>query len=304
MPRLGEFKPQHSSNTAWAFATAEHKAPSLFDALASESVANPCAFATPAGHLEHGVGLRAKAPVTRRRRLFDALAVQAVRRCSATPGAAGALEHDVGVCDGGALAAGPVRAVAAEARRRGVSEFKPQDLSNTAWRLRRSRTHRPLFAAIASRGGRPAGRHNEQELTNLAWACAVANAHDADLVAGLRRRLERGGLDFSDADLTQLHLVQLWCERERGLPDAAQPLPSALRERCRTAMAAADAATQRVSDFQRNVGASLQAGRGGGGGAHHGGRSLSRLRAGRRADRDRGRRAAALCGAWRRRRAE
>ena len=122
--------------------------------------------------------------------------------------------------------------------------------------------HKPpgLFAAIAREA---AGRlhFNEQNLANLAWACAVADAHDADLVAALRRRLERGGIDFTDEGLTQLHQAQLWCERERGLPDAAQPLPPALRERCRAAMfdkATADAARQRVSDFQRQVGASLR----------------------------------------------
>ena len=33
-PRLRDFKPQEVSNTAWAFATANHQAPALFDAVA------------------------------------------------------------------------------------------------------------------------------------------------------------------------------------------------------------------------------------------------------------------------------
>ena len=35
--RVGEFKAQHFSNTAWAFATAGHKAPDLFEAIAQEA---------------------------------------------------------------------------------------------------------------------------------------------------------------------------------------------------------------------------------------------------------------------------
>ena len=38
VPRLGEFKPQHFSNTAWAYATANHEAPALFDAVAEAAV--------------------------------------------------------------------------------------------------------------------------------------------------------------------------------------------------------------------------------------------------------------------------
>merc|ERR1712166_198005 len=38
VPRLGEFNPQALSNTAWAFATANHEAPALFDALTKETV--------------------------------------------------------------------------------------------------------------------------------------------------------------------------------------------------------------------------------------------------------------------------
>jgi len=38
--RVGEFNPQNLSNTAWAFATAGHAAPALFDAIATESAVN------------------------------------------------------------------------------------------------------------------------------------------------------------------------------------------------------------------------------------------------------------------------
>merc|ERR1712166_1437782 len=36
--RLGEFIPQDFSNTAWAYATANHEAPALFDAMAKAAV--------------------------------------------------------------------------------------------------------------------------------------------------------------------------------------------------------------------------------------------------------------------------
>ena len=72
-----------------------------------------------------------------------------------------------------------------------------------------------LFAAIAREAAGRLRDFNEQNLGNLAWACAVADAHDADLVAALRRRLEQGGLDLTVENLLQLHQAQLWCERER-----------------------------------------------------------------------------------------
>jgi len=37
-PRLGEFKPQNLANTAWAFATAGHSSPRLFEAVAAAAV--------------------------------------------------------------------------------------------------------------------------------------------------------------------------------------------------------------------------------------------------------------------------
>ena len=46
---LREFKPQELSNTAWAYATADHAAPVLLDALAEEAVQRGLREFTPQG---------------------------------------------------------------------------------------------------------------------------------------------------------------------------------------------------------------------------------------------------------------
>ena len=66
VPKLGDFKPQALSNTAWAYATAGHAAPSLFDAVAKAAVPN-FAAATPTKNIQAvqaTVVARASAPST------------------------------------------------------------------------------------------------------------------------------------------------------------------------------------------------------------------------------------------------
>ena len=137
--------------------------------------------------------------------------------------------------------------------------------SNTRWRLRRSSYMPPDLLRLRSRVEVEQARCTRQRAADRQprVGVAVADAHDADLVAALRRRLEQGvHPPDRSRPAEHRHQSQLWCERERRLPDAAQPAAAgAARLRCRAAMfdkATADAATLRVSDFQRQVGASLQ----------------------------------------------
>ena len=200
IPKLGEFIPQNLSNTAWAFATAEHAASALFDALARESVAKAGAFRHPQD-ISNTAWAFAKAehPAPA---LFDALAVQAVpmlgdfrpQALSNTTWAFATAEH---------AAPALFDAVAGQAATR-LRAVNPQ-LSRTR-RAFASPAHaaRPLRR---SRGRRwPAARLRREALANL--AVAAADAHDADLVAALRRRLEQGGLDLAVIGVTQPHQAQ------------------------------------------------------------------------------------------------
>ena len=45
--RLSEFNPQNLSNAVWAYATAKHAAPALFDAIAEETVHRKLGFFNP-----------------------------------------------------------------------------------------------------------------------------------------------------------------------------------------------------------------------------------------------------------------
>jgi len=55
LARRREFKPQELANTAWAFATAGHAAPALFDAIGRELAGR--VRAQPSGPGQHGVGV-------------------------------------------------------------------------------------------------------------------------------------------------------------------------------------------------------------------------------------------------------
>ena len=91
--RLSDFNPQELSNTTWAFATAGHASPALFEAISAEAVRQ---------------GLRG---FTEQNLAYTAWAF-AIADCAAT-----------------AL----FGAIAVEVVHRGLGEFRAQNLSNTAW---------------------------------------------------------------------------------------------------------------------------------------------------------------------------
>jgi len=207
---LNNFGPQELANTAWAFATAGHAAPSLFDAIGRESAGRVCefksqelsntawAFAT-AGHA---------APA-----LFDAIAVQAAshvrdfnpQNISNTAWA---------FATAGQAAPALFDAIGREAAGR-VRDFKPQELSNAAWAFATAGHPAPaLFDAI---GKEAAGRVREltpQALANTAWAFATAGHAERRSSTRLGPRLQ--GACASSTPRT-------WPTRHGPLPRRAIP---------------------------------------------------------------------------------
>ena len=104
------------------------------------------------------------------------------------------------------------------------------------------------ISAVAVRRG--LGDFNPQELSNMAWAFAVANLASADELFGSTIFVTRCALleaSFSRPDLSQLHQWSLWRE-ERG---ARWPgLANSLRQTCRHAFITPGAT---ISQFQRDV---------------------------------------------------
>ena len=71
--------------------------------------------------------------------------------------------------------------LANEAERR-LSEFKPQELANTAWAFATAgKSDASLFRALARAAERCGGDFNAQDLANTAWAFATLGQADAQL---------------------------------------------------------------------------------------------------------------------------
>jgi len=170
LARRGDFNPQQLANTAWAFATAVHAAPALFDAIAEESskqvgkfkaqdMANTAwAFAT-AGHTASALFDAIAAESAGRVREFKPQELANTAWAFATAGQAAPALFD---------------AIAAEAVGR-VREFKPQELANTAWAFATAGHAAPaLFDAIAAEAVRRVREFNSHALANTAWAFATA----------------------------------------------------------------------------------------------------------------------------------
>ena len=195
---LGDFAPQGLSNTVWAFATAGHASPELFDAISAEAVRRRLggfneqdvsntawAFAT-AGH---------EAP-----ELFNGISAEAVRR-----GLGGFNEQALSNTAWAFATAGHeapelFNAISAEAVRRRLGAFNEQNLSNTAWAFATAgHESAELFDAIAAEAvRRRLGGFNPQALSNTAWAFATAGHAPPELFQAIsaeavRRRL--GGFD-------------------------------------------------------------------------------------------------------------
>jgi len=161
--RVRDFTPQNLANTAWAFATAGHAAPALFDALTVEAAW--------------------------RMRDFNPQELANTAWAFATAGHAAPALFD---------------AMAAEAARR-VRRFNSQDMANTAW----------AFAAANA-------LEPESSLFDQRFA----------------RRCETLTDEFSVASLSQLHQWQLWYAGERGCSDALPG--AALLARCAAAFRASE----------------------------------------------------------------
>ena len=214
---MREFNPQELANTAWAFATAGHAAPALFDPIAAEEAAgrvrelNPqvlanttWAFAT-AGHAAPG--------------LFEAIAEEASGRVREfTPQALANTAWAFATAGHAAPALFEAIAIVEEAAG-GVREFKPQELANTAW----------AYAAS----------------DHLAVESTLFDQRFA-------RRCDALTHGFTVRTLCQLHQWRLWYECERA---CSEGLPGpALLTRCAATFQATKA---RPSRFQRQVAATL-----------------------------------------------
>jgi hypothetical protein len=147
-------------------------------------------------------------------------------------------------------------AIATEVVRRGLREFEPQHLSNTAWAYATAGHAAPaLLDAIATEVVRRGLREfNQQALANTAWAFAVADRPSPALF---------GGDAFGQRCAAErgfgteaLHQLHQWqlWQEERGA--VWQPLLPELAQRCRAAFCEAEGAPSRL---QRNVAASLRA---------------------------------------------
>ena len=170
LARRSEFKPQELSNTAWAFATAGHATPALFDAIGKESsgrvrafkpqeLCNTAwAFAT-AGHAAPG--------------LLDAIGKESIGRVrefkpqdlSNTAWAFATAGHaDPALFD----------AIGTASIER-VREFQPQELKDTAWAFATAGHATPaLFDAIGKVSTVRIRQFTPQHLANTAWAFATA----------------------------------------------------------------------------------------------------------------------------------
>jgi len=167
---LSEFAPQNLSNTAWAFATAGHAAPALFDAIGREAagrvrelkpqeLANTAwAFAT-AGHA---------APA-----LFDAIGRESAGRIREL-NPQNLANTAWAFATAGLAAPALFDAIGRESAER-VRELNPQDLSNTAWAFAKAgHAASALFDAIGKESAGRVRELNPQNLANTAWAFATA----------------------------------------------------------------------------------------------------------------------------------
>ena len=228
-----DFDQQNIANTVWAFATAGHAAPPLFDAVACAAARRATRRTLPtrcgrcATRFQHGVGIRHGRPRFATGALFEAVAEAAARR----------------------LRDFKPQAIRCGRSRPWTTRRRP---SSPRWRRRQqggcatsSRRRVGIltrrFDAVAAEGGRLRD-FEPQHLANTAWAFAVTDARHPQFIAALTERLAQPGLALT----RRAHAaaaVSLWCELELRLPEA-QLLPPPLRERCRDELRAVASGTE------------------------------------------------------------
>jgi len=283
-----ELNPQNLANTAWAFATAGHAAPALFDAIGRESAGrvrelNPQALANTAwafataGHaapaLLDAIGREAAGRVRELNpqaltntawafatagqaapALFDAIGREAAGRVrELNPQALANMAWAFATA--GHAAPALFNAIGRVAAGR-VRELNPQALANTAWAFATAGHAAPaLFDAIGRVAAGRVRELNPQALANTAWAFAVLDHLPSESPLFDQRfahHCDALAHEFSSNNLCQLHQWRLWYASERACSDA---LPgAAVLARCDSAFRAAEAQPSRL---QRDVAKAL-----------------------------------------------
>jgi len=257
--RVRDLSPQNLANTAWAYATAGNVAPSLFDAMAAEATRRVRDFKPQElANTAWAFATAGRAAPA----LFDAIAAEAARRvrdCNPQD-----LTNTAwAFATAGIAAPALFDAIAAEAARR-VHDLSPQGLANTAWAFATAGIAAPsLFDAIAAEAARRVGEFNPQGVANTAWAFAAADCLPIESSLFDQRfacRCEALAHEFNSEELCQLHQWHLWYAGERGCSDA---LPgAALLARCAAAFRATELTSSRlqkqVAETLTSLGLSVQ----------------------------------------------
>ena len=233
--RLGGFNEQDVSNTAWAFATAGHEAPELFNGISAEAVRRGLG-----GFNEQNLSNTAWAFATaghESAELFDAIAAEAVRRRLGGFNPQALSNTAWAFATAGHAPPELFQAISAEAVRRRLGGFDEQNLSNTAWAFATVGHASPeLLNAISAEAVRwRLGGFDSQQLSNLAWAFAVFNPLSADELFSPPSFVSRCALLEATFSHSSLAQLHQWSlwREERGAP--WPELPRALRHACRDA---------------------------------------------------------------------
>ncbi|KAL7530256.1 hypothetical protein ACHAXR_003391, partial [Thalassiosira sp. AJA248-18] len=190
--QLSSFNPQALSNIVWAYATAEASNPILFDKVACEVMEHRQLSSFNPQALSNIVWAYAKA------RVFDSCLFEKIADEAAS--------------------------------RRHLGMFEPQHLSNIVWAFASvCLVDSPVFNAVVPRVKVLLHQCNNQDLTNIAWSCAVANVDAHTLFDGhftnvLLEKMNR----FNVAECSQLYQWHLWQKEEKGNIG----LPQVFQERC------------------------------------------------------------------------
>jgi hypothetical protein len=131
-----------------------------------------------------------------------------------------------------------------------ISEFNPQDLSNTAWAFATLKHEAPLlFDDIANAAQGRIDEFNPQDLSNTAWAFAVFHMESSSFAHRdtpfAQTILSTDPTSFGVEDTRQLHQFQLWCRKKNGAPSW---FPGELSHRCRQAFVSAEAEPSRLQN--------------------------------------------------------
>ena len=171
--RMRELKPQELSNSAWAYATAGHRAPELFDALAEVSAAR---LTRPSLDSElHD---------------FSPQELSNIAWAFASAGHAHPKLFD-------ALASASLDS---------IRHFNPQNLANTAWAFATARHSSPrLLDALAIASQQQIDRFNSQNIANVVWAYATAGHAAPELFNAVTTEVrERKRGDFKPQELSNM----------------------------------------------------------------------------------------------------